>query len=101
MPGTTNPGRPPAQVRVEVVNGSGKAGAAQSTADSLKAKGYTIAGVGNATTQQGTTVACKTGFDAEAAALAQAVGGGATVKPLPTPPPATVANADCLVTLGS
>ena len=98
---TTVAGRPPAQVRVEVLNASGKEGAAGAMSNTLKAAGYTIAGLGNATTQKGTTVACKTGFDAEAAALAQKVGAGATTQPLPNPPPAGAANADCLVTLGS
>jgi LytR cell envelope-related transcriptional attenuator/Protein of unknown function (DUF2510) len=98
---TTVAGRPPAQVRVEVLNASGKAGAAGAMSDTLKAAGYTIAGLGNATTQKGTTVACETGFDAEAAALAQNVGAGATTQPLASPPPADAANADCLVTLGS
>jgi len=98
---TTVAGRPPAQVRVEVLNASGKEGAAGAMSNTLKAAGYTIAGLGNATTQKGTTVACKTGFDAEAAALAQKVGAGATTQPLPNPPPASAANADCLVTLGS
>ena len=98
---TTVAGRPPAQVRVEVVNASGKEGAAGAMSTTLKAAGYTIAGLGNATTQKGTTVSCKTGFDAEAATLAQTVGGGATTQPLPNPPPAGAANADCLVTLGT
>ena len=91
---------PPAQVRVEVVNASGTEGAAGTKADALKAAGYTIAGLGNATVQQGTTVACKTGFDADAAALAQAVGSGTTTVPFPTPPPTGSTNADCVVTLG-
>jgi hypothetical protein len=92
--------RPPAQVRVEVLNASGTEGAAGSKSDALKAAGYTIAGLGNATVQQGTTVACKTGFDAEAAALAQAVGSGATTVPFPTTPPPGSTDADCVVTLG-
>ena len=100
-PSTTLAGRPPAQVRVLVLNGSGTAGAAQTKADQLKAAGYTNVDVGNANAQKGTTVACKTGFDTEAASLAQVVGGGATTKPFPTPPPAGSENSDCVVTLGS
>jgi hypothetical protein len=91
---------PPAQVRVEVVNASGVEGAAGTKADALKAAGYPIAGLGNATIQQGTTVACKTGYDAEAAALAQVVGGGAKVVPMPSPPPPGSESADCVVTVG-
>jgi hypothetical protein len=99
---TTVPsGRPPAQVRVLVLNASGTAGAAGAKSDALRASGYMIAGVGDATPQQGTTVACKPGFDAEATALAEAVGAGATTKPFPSPPPAGSTDADCVVTLGS
>jgi hypothetical protein len=98
---TTLATRAPAQVRVEVLNASGVAGAAGAKATTLEAAGYTIAGVGDATARQGTVVACKTGFDAEAAALAQAVGSGATTEPFPTPPPTSAANADCVVTLGT
>jgi hypothetical protein len=96
-PATT---RPPAQVRVEVLNGSGIAGAAGSKATALKAAGYTIAGTGDTTPRQGTVVACKTGFDAEAAALAQAVGSGATTEPFPTPAPTGSTDADCVVIVG-
>jgi hypothetical protein len=70
-------------------------------ATTLKTAGYTIAGTGDATARKGTVVACKPGFDAEAAALAQAVGSGATTEPFPTPPPTGSENADCVVTLGS
>lgn len=98
---TTVATRPPAEVRVEVLNASGVAGAAGSKAETLRTAGYTIAGVGDATARQGTVVACKPGFDAEAAALAQAVGSGATTEPFPTPPPASSTDADCVVTLGT
>jgi LytR cell envelope-related transcriptional attenuator/Protein of unknown function (DUF2510) len=98
---TTLAARPPAEVRVEVLNASGKAGAAGSEATTLKNAGYTIAGVGDATARQGTVVACKPGFEAEATALAQAVGSGATTEPFPTPPPTGSENADCVVTLGT
>jgi hypothetical protein len=50
---------------------------------------------------QGTTVGCRPGFEAEAAQLAVAVGGNATVGAFPTPEPAGAANADCVVTLGT
>jgi len=96
----TGTARPPAQVRVEVLNGSAKAGAAGSKATALKTAGYTIAGAGNAAPRQGTVVTCKTGFDAEAAALAQVVGSGATTEPFPTPAPTGSTNADCVVILG-
>jgi hypothetical protein len=98
---TTVPARPPAQVRVEVLNASGTAGAAGSKATTLKNAGYMIAGVGDATRRQGTVVTCKPGFDAEAAALAQAVGPGTTTEAFPTPPPTGSENADCVVILGT
>jgi hypothetical protein len=98
---TVPPGRPPAQVRVLVLNGSGTAGAAAAKSEMLEGSGYAIAGVGDATAQRGTTVACKPGFDAEATALAQAVGPGTTTAPFPSPPPANATDADCVVTLGS
>jgi hypothetical protein len=98
---TTVAARPPAQVRVEVLNASGVAGAAGSQATTLKNSGYMIAGVGDATRRQGTVVTCKPGFETEAAALAQAVGAGATTEPFPTPPPTGSENADCVVILGT
>jgi LytR cell envelope-related transcriptional attenuator/Protein of unknown function (DUF2510) len=98
---TTVAARPPAEVRVEVLNASGTAGAAGSMATTLEAAGYMIADVGDATARQGTVVACKPGFEAEAAALAEAVGSGATTEPFPTPPPTGSTDVDCVVTLGS
>jgi hypothetical protein len=98
---TTVAVRPPGQVRVEVLNGVGTAGAAAAQATKLENAGYAIAGTGDATRRQGTVVTCKPGFDAEAAALAQAVGSGATTEPFPTPPPAGSEDADCVVILGT
>jgi hypothetical protein len=98
---TTLAARPPAQVRVEVLNGSGVAGAAGSKSTALKNAGYMIAGVGDATRRQGTVVTCKPGFENEAAALAQAVGPGTTTEPFPTPAPTGSENADCVVILGT
>jgi hypothetical protein len=98
---TTVATRAPADVRVQVLNASGTAGAAGSKATTLKNAGYAIAGVGDATRRQGTVVTCKPGFDAEAAALAQVVGSGATTAPFPTPPPTGSENADCVVILGT
>jgi hypothetical protein len=98
---TTLAGRPPAQVRVQVLNASGTTGAAAAKADSLKGAGYDVVDLGDATAQKGTTVACRSGFEAEAAALAQVVGSGATTQAFPNPPPAGAENVDCVVTLGS
>ena len=100
-PSTTVAVRAPAQVRVEVLNASGTAGVAAAQATKLETAGYAIAGTGDATRRQGKVVTCKPGFDAEAAALAQAVGSGATVEPFPTPPPTGSEDADCVVILGT
>ena len=92
--------RPPAQVKVAVLNGSGVAGAAGTKATALKKLGYVITGTGNATARQGTVVECATGYDAEAAALTQALGAGATTAPLPSPAPAGTTGANCVVIVG-
>ena len=96
---TLAPGRPPAQVRVEVLNGSGTAGAASTKAAVLKAAGYTIAGTGNSPARAGTVVQCNTGFESEAVALTQAVGSGAT-QPASTAGVSVPSNADCVVIIG-
>jgi hypothetical protein len=92
---------PPQEVRLLVLNGSGVAQAAATLANTLRGLGYAIAGTGNAPTQAGTTVQCKSGFDKEAAALSKSVGSGTTVSAFPSVPPAGAENADCLVTKGS
>jgi len=97
---TLAPGRPPAQVRVEVLNGSGTAGAASTKAASLKAAGYTIAGTGNSPNRTGTVVQCNSGFESEAVALTQAVGSGATNQPAQTAGVSVPSNADCVVIIG-
>ena len=98
---TTVAGRPPSQVKVTVLNGSGVGGAATKKGDALKQAGYNVVGLGNSSTQQGTVVECTAGFEAEANALAVAVGENATVQPLSTPPPSGMSNADCVVILGT
>jgi hypothetical protein len=98
---TGSGGRPPAEVRVLVENGSGLSQAAATLANELRGAGYAIAGTGNAAVQTGTTVACVEGFEDEATSLAAAVGGGATVTSFPATPPAGSENADCLVIKGS
>jgi hypothetical protein len=97
---TAAPGRPPAQVRVEVINASGVANAAKTKADALQALGYLNAGLANGTLRTGTIVECKPGFEKEAVTLATNVGGNATVAPFPTPAPTGSSSADCVVELG-
>jgi hypothetical protein len=93
--------RPPQQVRVFVINGSGVDQAAATEANKLRGLGYPIAGVGNAARQQGTVVACRRGFVQESADLAVAVDTFASVVSFPDPEPAGVESADCIVGLGS
>lgn len=98
---TSTTARPPARVRVFVLNGLGLQGAAAATADRLRGLGYAIAGIGNAPHQQGNVVACRKGFVVESAQLATAVGPTATVIAFPSPEPTGVKNADCMVGLGT
>jgi hypothetical protein len=98
---TGDEGRPPAEVRVLVENGSGLNQAAATLANELRGTGYAIAGTGNAAIQTGTTVACRAGFEKEADALAKSLGAGVSVVAFPEPPPTGAENADCLVIKGS
>jgi len=93
-------GRPPQEVRVLVQNGSGVAMAAATKANELRGLGYAIAGTGNAAVQQGNTVACLSGFESEAEALAKQVGAGTTVTAFPSPVPAGAEATDCIVIIG-
>lgn len=93
--------RPPGQVRIFVLNGSGLTGAARNKADVLVFFGYALAGIGNAPPQVGTVVACRKGFQAESAELATAVGPGTTVAAFPKPEPEGVEGADCIIGLGT
>jgi hypothetical protein len=92
--------RPPQEVRVLVLNGSGVAMAAATKANELRGQGYAIAGTGNAPVQQGTQVLCREGFEAEADALATTVGEGTSIAPFPDPPPEGGDQADCIVVIG-
>jgi hypothetical protein len=98
---TTTRGRPMAQVTVTIANGSGVQGAAQTMFGKLKGLGWNTQGVLNADTRTGTIVACRSGYDKEAASLAADVGGGAKVETFPSNPPSgTPSDANCLVILG-
>lgn len=93
--------RPPNQVRVLVLNAGQPAGSAQNKANDLRLAGYnTLPASNDPVGRQGVAVQCREGFDDEAAALALAVGGGASVEPFPAQPPEGSENADCLVLLG-
>jgi len=92
--------RPPQQVTVVVLNGSGRPGAATAQTNALKAKGYQTLTPADATRREGTVVYYRPGFEREAAALATAVGGNPNVEPMPETPPPGAEDADCVVILG-
>jgi hypothetical protein len=71
---TTQPLRDPAEVKVLVANGSGVDGAAGGATDALEALGYVTATPANADRVESTIVYFTTGFQAEAEALAVAIG---------------------------
>ena len=77
IPKQTPPGAPKlarGQTNVLVLNGSGAAGAAGTSADRLRARGYVITSVGNAARQSSATrtlVMYRRGYRAEAARLAR------------------------------
>jgi hypothetical protein len=98
------PAKTPAQLHIIVLNGGAPAGEAGRTSTTLRQAGYTNQDTANTWTghsQQGDTVMCKSGLDREAASLAVAVGGGATVAAMPTPPPPYTDNVDCAVVVGA
>jgi hypothetical protein len=86
---TTAAPRPPAEVKVLIANGSDIDGAAGAQTDALEALGYVTADPTNTSTKVPATVVYFTvGYQAEAEALAEAIGAAVTeVKPLPTPAP--------------
>jgi len=95
------PVKPPAQVAVLVLNGSGRAGAATAQSNSLKGEGYQTLTPADATKRTGTIVYFKPGYDRECALVANSVGGNAKAEAIPTPPPTGSENASCVVILGS
>jgi len=70
--------RPPSEVKVLVANGSGVDGAAGGATDTLEALGYVTATPANAERVPSTIVYFTSGFEAEAAALAEALGADAS-----------------------
>ncbi len=94
-------GRPPGQILVQVLNGSGVNMAAQTESNTLRSKGYKVAQPGNSAERTGNVVQCKQGFEDEADTLAKLIGPATTVEPFPDPAPqGTDANVNCLVVLG-
>jgi hypothetical protein len=101
---TTAPApRPPGEVIVLVANASGVQGAATAQSESIASGGYQILPAGNAPDAvEATQVLPIAGFEAEAAALATAIGAPeGAVQPMPDPPPVDdLAGANVLVLLG-
>jgi hypothetical protein len=100
---TTRARRPNNQVKVKVYNASGAQGRAQILTNHLHALGYNAQTPANVSPQRkGTVVECETGFETEGTLLAlYGVGGGATIRPYPSNPPAGASQANCLVILGT
>lgn len=99
---TTAPPRDPAEVKVLVANGSGVDGAAGGTTDALEALGYVTGTPDNAERVPTTVVYYTTGFEAEAEALAAAIGATPeSVTPMPAVAPVDdLQLANVLVHLG-
>ena len=96
-----NPIKPPAQVAVLVLNGSGRPGAATTQSNALKAKGYQTLIPADATHRTGNIVYFKPGFDRECTTVAASVDGAPKVEAIPSPPPTGSDTANCVVILGS
>lgn len=97
----------PSQVRVLVLNGSGKQGVAGGTSEQLKALNYTLLDAGNA--QGGTLTASIVyfvpGYDVDAQTIASKLGlAPSAAQPLSTPVPASVGDpkdANVVVVIGT
>lgn len=104
-PATTKPSRqaglPRAKTRVVVLNGNGEAGAAAAEAAAIRARGYKIGAVGNASPTQGPTlVMYRPGFAAEAHRLARDAG-ISIVTALDGLQPSSLRRAQLVVVLGT
>jgi LytR cell envelope-related transcriptional attenuator len=109
VPGGPGAGvRPPQEVRVLVINAAKIDGIAGEITDALAEIGYQTLTPGNAPQQDESVVFSKSEFDAEATAVATAVGEakpiaeGALTEPLPDPSPiAGTETADIVVVIGA
>lgn len=99
---TTLAPRPPAEVNVLVANASGATGVAGANKAKLTAAGYTTVETANAPTQTTSAVHFAPGWQAEADAVARALGiGASSVSPMPASPPVALDGATVLVIIGS
>jgi hypothetical protein len=100
---TTVAVRPPAEVRVIVLNGSSVTGAAGTWSDGLQANGYDMLEAGNANAAvEITQVLHQGGFRREAASVVEALGSPAGVSPqrLGSAPPGEIGDANVVVVVG-
>jgi hypothetical protein len=99
---TTAAPRPPSEVKVLVGNGSGVNGAAGGATDALEALGYVTGTPANAERVPETVIYFTDGYEAEAGALAEAMGAPPTsVTPMPAVAPVDdLQLANLLVILG-
>lgn len=95
------PARPPAQVEVLVLNGSGKPGVAKTLSNKLQANGYQTLAPADAPKRQGTVVYAKATYGRECATVATHVDGNPKVEPVPAPPPTASDKANCIVIIGT
>jgi hypothetical protein len=96
--------RQPAEISVQVLNGSGVQGAAAAMTQKLQSSGYVMIEPTDTSATTGTAVYCTGGLDREASALAAAVGGDPppSAAALPDPPPSGAdSTANCVVVIGS
>lgn len=99
---TTLASRPPAEVKVKVVNATSTQGLAGKVRDTLNGRGYTQVALGDASTKQlQSDIYYLPGSEAEAQAVARALGINATnVRPMPEPPPVSPGDATVMVLAG-
>jgi hypothetical protein len=95
------PVKPPAEVAVLVLNGSGRPGAATTQSNALKSKGYQTLTPADAPQRQGNIVYFKPGFDRECTTVATSVDGPPKVEAIVSPAPTGSDNANCVVILGT
>lgn len=99
---TTTAARTPADVTVLVANGTSKAGVAGTNAQRLKTAGYTKVDTTNASSTTKTVVYYASGAEADARAVATALGlDPSVVAAMPATPPVDLAGATVLVVVGS
>ena len=99
---TTATANAPANVTVLVANGSGKTGVAGTNSDKLKTAGYTKVDTANAPTTTKSMVYFTPGAQADAQAVATALGlDASSVAAMPATPPVDPAGATVLVVVGS